>query len=337
MINRKSPDEIEQEIIKKKEKGIEPYDYIIDFSFDDKTKDYQCMICMSLIQTATESKNCGHIFCESCIFKWHNEQEEQGEDPRCPICKEDINDIDDLSESKFLNRQIGQIIVECPFCEWKGEHLHFLKHCDPNENNPCRYLLVDCPECMQKIKNESLEVHKKESCSFRPIPCIQCNISVPFHSQARHIENICLETVVECLNSPCDFKGKRSEYIIHREQCMNEKVLCPLSYMGCKEMVERKNIDKHIESSMQSHFLIAEERIKDLEIEVKNLKIKLVNYEPISPKYFLEVGDLLKYKMGRHWWICPIIRINDDILELETEEGEIVEVSRFSDKLRLMQ
>lgn len=335
--NRKTTEDIEREILEKKEKGIEPHDYIIDYSFDDKTKDYQCMICMSLIQTATESKNCGHIFCEHCIFKWYNEQIENGEDPKCPVCKEEIHDVEDLIESKFLNRRIGEIVVECPFCDWKGEHLQFLKHTDPNDKNPCRYLMVDCIDCMEKVKFEALEVHKKETCNFRLIPCEQCNSKVTFHSLNRHIEQYCLETVVDCPNDLCNFSGKRSEYIVHKELCMYEKVLCPLSYMGCKELVERRDIDKHIENSLQSHFLIAEERIKDLEVEVNNLKTKLINYEPINPKHILEEGDLLKYKIGRNWVVCPIINVIDDILELETEDGEILEVSRYSDRLRLMQ
>ena len=103
------------------------------------------------------------------------------------------------------------------------------------------------------------------------------------------------------------------------------------------EFFERKNIDKHLGEALQSHFLIAEGRIRDLEIEVKNLKTKLVNFQPIDPNHPLDEGDMIRYKRHGDWHFCTITAINDDELELETDEGEIIEVSRQSNRLRLLQ
>ena len=63
----------------------------------------------------------------------------------------------------------------------------------------------------------------------------------------------------------------------------------------------------------------------------------MVNYEPIDPNYPLDEGDMIRYKRHGNWRFCTIIDINDEMLELETDEGDIIEVSRHSDRLRLLQ
>jgi hypothetical protein len=332
MIKPQTEEEMEEEIKIKKEKGIESHEYNLDLSFDESIKDYQCMICMSLIKKATEIKTCGHIFCEECIYRWYETSD------ACPLCKTEMNDEQEhfLVESKFIDRKVSQIDVSCPYCDWKGKYLDFLKHSDPSYESPCRYILVKCDDCDENIKQELLEQHKKESCEHRLVLCNQCDIKVKLNKLGSHIRDICLETEVTC-NDKCDFKGKRSEHIVHQEQCQFETVICPLSYMGCSYMIERKNIDDHMENALQSHFLIAEERIKNLEIENKNLRIKLINFEPIDPDYPLDEGDMIKYKRHGNWIFCTIIGVEAEELELETDEGDIIEVSRHSDRLRLLQ
>jgi len=330
MINSQTEEEKELTLKRKKEAGFEAHEYSLDLSFDDSIKDYQCMICMSLIKNATEIKSCGHIFCEECIYRWYETSD------KCPLCKTVIVEEIDLVESKFIDRKVGQIDLKCPYCDWEGKFLDFVKHTDPTYKNPCKYLLVECNECDKKTKFELSEQHKKDTCDYRIVKCNQCHIDVKFNQQETHIQHSCPETEVTC-NEGCDFKGKRSVHKIHKDQCEFEKIICPLSYMGCSEFFERKNIDKHLGEALQSHFLIAEGRIRDLEIEVKNLKTKLVNFQPIDPNHPLDEGDMIKYKRHGDWHFCTITDINEDELELETDEGEIIEVSRHSDRLRLLQ
>ena len=327
-------EELEEDIKNKKLNGINSDEYILDLLFDDTIKDYQCMICMSLIKNATEIKTCGHIFCQYCIYKWYETSN------TCPLCKVDIDE-EDLVESKFIDRKVSQINVTCSYCDWKGNFFDFIKHTDSSYKSPCQYILVACNECNKNIKYESLEQHKIESCEYRLIQCIQCNIKIKSNELKYHIENTCLESNILSCNDKCDFKGKRSEYIIHIDQCPYEKIICPLNYMGCCDMIERNLVDQHMVNALQSHFLIAEDRIKYLEIENKNLKIKLINYEPIDPKHILVKGDMIKYKRHGHWIFCTITDIIEteysEFLKLETDEGEFIEVSRYSDRLRLLQ
>jgi len=315
----------------KKKSGIEPHEY--NFSLSDELSDYQCMICTNLINKATEIKTCGHIFCENCIYRWNETND------TCPLCKTEFDSESDLVESKFIDRKVGQVNVNCPFCDWKGLYIDFVKHIDPTYKEPCRYLIVKCKKCSVTTKHESMEQHIKETCFFRTIPCDQCKIEIKYNDKNHHIESECLETEIKC-NELCDFKGKRNEYILHKNICIFEKIPCPLNYVGCTEMIERRYMDKHVENSLESHFAIAAEKIKDQEIEINNLKTRLLNYEPIDPKYKLVVGQMIKYQKHHKTYFCTILSINGEILELGLDsdsESNIIKINRNSDHLRLLQ
>ena len=110
-----------------------------------------------------------------------------------------------------------------------------------------------------------------------------------------------------------------------------------MHYIGCSELIERKNIDKHLENSLQSHFLIAEERIKNLEIDVKNLQTKLKNYEQVDNNHSFGIGDYIKYNYHNEWIICIITNVENDSLTLEMENGDVInEIPRNSENIRLL-
>lgn len=328
--NAKSKEELDLE--EKRKIGIEAHEFILETSKDQNLRDFECGICRCLINSAVELRGCGHVFCQGCIYEAYEHND------KCPLCKIEIDD-EDMVESKFVDRKIGQINVECPFCNWKGNYLDFVrKHSEPTDENPCPYIIVHCDDCYERVKHESVSQHKKEACVHRYIPCDKCNGQIKFNKIQDHLNNHCIESMVQCPNENCEFIGKRNEYTDHKDICEHEMILCPLHTWGCTKVMRREDADKHIENAVQTHFMIAEERINDLEIENRNLKTKLLNYEPIDPNYPLKIGTMLKYKERRHWHVCIIINIEDDgELELEIQETEeTISVHRNSDRLRLL-
>jgi hypothetical protein len=312
-------------LTQQQEKGLEAHEYFSELCVEEKYRDYQCMICMCLIKKATQIQSCGHFFCKDCIKPWYEQNES------CPLCKTEIKK-GDMTEIKHIDRKVGEIKVQCPCCPWQGFYLDFEKHLSPSANKPCPYLLAECLACHEKIKVEHMESHKTEKCQYRPVSCEFCQVVIVHNQKDLHLVQDCSETIVSC-NELCSFKGTRSLREVHKTLCDYEKIPCPLSYMGCTEFILRKEVDLHMENALQSHFLIAEEKIKNVMIENKNLKTKLLNYEPIPHSHSFMIGDFLRY--GDKF--CTIKEIEGNWLILIDDFDGEVKISRFSDRLHLLE
>ena len=81
-------------------------------------EDYLCCICQLIpnYQSAVEEKNCGHIFCNDCITKWEQKNNQ------CPFCKSKIDTRNIEKENKLVYRFLINLIVKCQKenCKWKG-------------------------------------------------------------------------------------------------------------------------------------------------------------------------------------------------------------------------
>lgn len=320
------------EILKRKqEQGIEVYEYILELTNEqlEKSKDLICSICQSLLKNTIEISTCGHLFCEECLIPWI-----ENDNDTCPSCKTNFSK-SSIKKSKFIDRLTGQISVSCQFCVWNGLFLDYnTNHINPESVNCCKYMLIQCNKCKSNIKKEKIQNHLINDCNYRDIKCDYCNIIISKHLIEGHMIHECSESDIKCDNNSCNFKGKRKDLKLHKDACKYEKVPCPLKKYGCDELLERSEIDKHLENSMEYHFAKAEEKINDLLIENKNLRIKLMNYEPIDKNYKFTVGEFIQYKIGRDWNIYPISEIGSDFIVITLGDEDMM-VEKKDKKLRL--
>ena len=57
-------------------------DVAVGYNFETKSStqpSYQCSICMFLIRSCMELKDCGHTFCRECLDRLEQQQQEENE------------------------------------------------------------------------------------------------------------------------------------------------------------------------------------------------------------------------------------------------------------------
>ena len=53
----------------------------------------ECAICKSIAKRGRINPSCGHVFCRDCVEKHVKKHHQDGKDPKCPTCQDDINDV----------------------------------------------------------------------------------------------------------------------------------------------------------------------------------------------------------------------------------------------------
>lgn len=140
---------------------------------EDVTKEFVCKICLDVVGCAPKLTRCAHLFCGDCIKQWFAVQPKSqtwagrakatGAVP-CPVCKEPLNEQDDLHEvcpgqrgnSAFLWKMLSNLEVRCANhpacnpagrCDWTGTYGDFQAHIQCCDNEPLRCeVALEAPE-----------------------------------------------------------------------------------------------------------------------------------------------------------------------------------------------
>lgn len=236
--------------------------YISDYALDTKEvkKDFVCSICHGILMNVIELTTCGHVFCRICIQEWYKTSQ------ACPLCKT-LYTIYDMNESKFTDRQLDELNVSCPICDWKGTFGEYKRHLYGSEHEICKQMIISCGKCGNMVKNERMSTHYKVDCEFRKISCEQCNHNILYREYDSHKVNNCGETEITCENDDCDYTCKRMNMDVHTQECPHEMILCELNNLGCTEFVKRKDMKKHVDE-YDKHITCALDSIDKLKSEM---------------------------------------------------------------------
>lgn len=245
-------------------------DYMLDLKNNKETNDFICPICHCLFIKATELKTCGHIYCKHCIEPWSKQSK------FCPVCKKEFHGFS-MHESKFVDRFIGKINVECNKCDWKGVYTDYLRHVNESDIiNRCDNMLVCCILCDSIVKSDQMKEHKIHECSYREIRCELCQQKIRLAEKITHLETLCDEVNIVCCNEICEFSGKRKDHEMHLRSCEYQKIKCSFSYMGCTEIFERKMRNNHMELYTKKHLeytlLLLNETTKENKLLIEDNK-----------------------------------------------------------------
>lgn len=228
--------------------GAEEYDFVSGLP-----EEYQCHICLCLLNDPHLTTCCGHHFCKSCIFRVAQANQ------ACPMCKMEgfVAVVD-----KNVSRKIRALFVRCQFhskgCEWQGELRGLEEHLDPLRGH-CKFSDVVCPKgCGQTLLQARLDTHLLNECPNRDHKCEYCNQIIPFSSVSTHHENVCTYFPVPC-PSGCSEQVPRGAISQHLDVCSLRLVDCNFAQFGCKVQLQLQYVGKHMEEYSDKHlYMIAD-------------------------------------------------------------------------------
>lgn len=161
-----------------------------------------CSICRGIPREPTMLSRCGHLFCEICIIKWHQNRANQFDETAapfrkfcpCPSCRDEFIwkvGMRTFGEWNYLTKQLymGSMKVHCPYqCALDAEQASHIK---PR-------LLAICPTFWDSPVN--VYGHEMFQCPLRPVKCPNegCNTVQPYYMIAGwHFQN-CRQYRVFC-------------------------------------------------------------------------------------------------------------------------------------------
>ncbi|KAI6656670.1 TNF receptor-associated factor 3, partial [Oopsacas minuta] len=183
-----------------------------------------------------------------------------------------------------MNREIvSDKMISCPLkkrgCEWSDTVTTAIHHLEE-----CEFFPVHCPlgcVCLEgerkgkvlKLEKRLIPEHQGDSCPLRELACEFCVNNVKACEMNPHLED-CELFPVPCPNR-CMREGeegirqmKRRDVLVHlNDECPLQKVECPYRFYGCREEMERREMDLHEIDFMHIHFRLSMTDTKQKQIQ----------------------------------------------------------------------
>ncbi len=139
-------------------------------------------------------------------------------------------------------------------CDWVGGLGELQQHL----GEKCLFVSVDCPyNCGEAFERRFLTVHKTNDCPKRPHSCDYCLLKGTYQEiQDDHLP-VCPKYPVECPNECGVTPPERGQLEGHLRECPLAMVECELKELGCEEVVQQKDADKHMEQAAQKHLRLS--------------------------------------------------------------------------------
>ncbi|KAI6660628.1 TNF receptor-associated factor 4-like [Oopsacas minuta] len=229
-----------------------------------------------------------------------------------------------------MNREIvSDKMISCPLkkrgCEWSDTVSTAIHHLEE-----CEFFPVLCPlgcVCAEgerkgkamKLEKRLIPEHQRDSCPLRELVCKFCVNKVKACEMDPHLE-YCEHFPVLCPNR-CVKEGyegtrqlKRRDVPVHlADVCPLQKVECPYWEYGCREEMERKEMDLHEREFIHIHFRLLETDMKLKRIQTTE-KISILENESESKTKELTTAN------------TKIENLEKQITEKDSELKSIIEV-----------
>ncbi len=214
--------------------------------FVDDVKDFECPLCLHVTREPNLTSCCGQHFCHYCI------QTMLSNNNPCPFCKESsfMAILDKKQKRKVLNLKVYCNNKE--LCTWFGNLGELEQHLTEN----CQFVLGDCSyNCSQMMMKLQLEDHEANYCLKRSHSCEHCQLKGTYEDiQEDHVP-VCPNYPVTCPNECEATSLLRAQLKQHLEECPLAMVECELREVGCEEIVQRKDMDRHMEKAAQKYLI----------------------------------------------------------------------------------
>jgi len=250
----------------KRKRRVEIETELLERGYDE----FECALCMLVLDDPTSGCPEGHTFCRSCYSAALAKSNE------CPSCRTAMEE-GRLTRNLPLETLISQQRLRCRHaaacsaqpaassakkkakknrsaagdahgCAWRGTVEEYASHLEACPLEP-----VTCPTagCRATMPRRDIDQHTKDECLFRAVPCRHCKTKFPFHALARHETVQCLEAPAGCPNAGCDAVVTRATLHEHRAECAQEMVTCP--HEGCGVELPRGEMVAHASRTTPAH------------------------------------------------------------------------------------
>ncbi len=220
-----------------------------DFEFVKELQhDLTCSICMKVLNEPQMVNCCEQRFCKNCLTEWMTNNK------TCPLCRSsDFNHI----LLKRLSNKISELEVYCANkahgCKSTLKVSEYQHHLSVDNAQGCFFTKLPCPiQCGADIFRGDLDNHRKAECPKRRVRCQYCKSKGEYQMITGGHTDTCPCYPLACPQA-CGAKVLRKDLTAHQGVCPLEPVACPFSDIGCKVKVPRRDLDKHIQSSMLQH------------------------------------------------------------------------------------
>ena len=292
---------------------------------DSPTDEFNCPICLGILQEPYLTACCGNHFCEACI-----EKVKEGAN-KCPLCQETpLNGI----INKGLRRKLNELKVYCMHketgCKWIGDLGKLEQHLAIGKNDgECQFVMVKCTIsdlCKVKILRNALNNHTNNVCQYRQFRCEHCGYQSTYLVITTEHYDQCPDYPVLCPNNCSKQTHPRGQLDAHLTLCPEQEVDCTFSEMGCKEKLKRRQLQQHLTTNSLQHQMIMcqayrlqnetiallqqdkqklEEQVACLTKDMKNLQTLMSTREINWPLYLNRMSLIAS--------VCPVAPI---ILEI---------------------
>ena len=285
---------------------------------EQKSKDFDCPICLQLIWNPFLTACCGNHFCEACVIL-AKEQSNQ-----CPFCSEEP--IGGITDKKF-QRQINELQVYCLHkkhgCSWSGGLGKLTEHLEGDKiDGECKFVSVSCSlSCGKQMFRCQLVEHLADNCPLRPCTCKYCDYSSTYENVTTTHYTDCPNYPMVCPNSCSEGRMKRNNLHNHLLTCPDEVVSCSFSEIGCEKKMKRRCLQQHNEANIMQHQLMMYDAFRNVKKENDILKddIKVLKQ---SNEELQKNNAVLKSAQSRmdHATIGFVLKMDEEIATHQWKE-----------------
>ncbi len=221
----------------------------VDYEFDKAIQDELiCFICMKVLNEPQMVNCCEKRFCKDCLTEWMTNNK------TCPHCRSTEFT---YMFSKRQEDRISKLLVYCANkahgCKSTLKVSEYQHHLSVDNAQGCFFTKLPCPiQCGADLFRGDLDNHCKEKCPKRRVQCQYCKSEGEYQMITGSHTDTCPCYSLACPQA-CGAEVLRNDLTAHQGVCPLEPVACPFSDIGCKVKVPRRDLDKHIQSSMLQH------------------------------------------------------------------------------------
>ena len=227
-------------------------------------EDALCPVCKDIPYEDPVQSTCGHRFCKPCIGVIAGNNSDQ-----C-ICPIDSLQLFPTFSDRFYRRDIKNSECHCVFntegCSWKG----ILADLEEHEKN-CDYVEVTCAQCGASITKKTLQLHERNDCAHRLVPCRHCSQPVQIDRVDDH-DLQCKEIPIDCphnCGAPNLTRQSLDDHLL--TYCCKVLHACQFEDYGCEFKGNWKEQEKHRSENLEVHMILLLKNDKQQQVTVSGL------------------------------------------------------------------
>jgi TNF receptor-associated factor 4 len=137
--------------------------------------------------------------------------------------------------------------------------------------------------------------HLETACQLRLVECETCHQKIT-HKDVKDHPEVCPSVEISCPNDGCSTRIFRGQLSAHLNICPKQQIKCPYREVGCDVQILRKDLQKHLQGSIEHHSTVARDTVISLRKEVEELQLS-TRVPPLTFK----VKDYSKFMEKEQW------------------------------------